>query len=132
MTCEYLLMYSLQWRETKKQVTLFKVDECFVFLQLYMDRNGFSFFVILFIHTHLYYRDNADDFIAAHRLSDMLVKINLDETASRNQGPTVGPPPTQMRSVHGRPSEFGTGKNLYFTASYVDFIMMHVIRMKLK
>ncbi|TWW79708.1 Centrosomal protein of 192 kDa [Takifugu flavidus] len=42
--------------------------------------------------------DTADNFIAAHRLSDMLVKINLDESASRNQGSTVEPPPTQMRS----------------------------------
>lgn len=68
------------------------------------------YFLILFIHPHLYYRDNADDFIAAHRLSDMLVKINLDESASRNQASTVGPPPSQVRSVHGRPSEIGTGK----------------------
>ncbi|XP_056900183.1 centrosomal protein of 192 kDa isoform X2 [Takifugu flavidus] len=51
--------------------------------------------------------DTADNFIAAHRLSDMLVKINLDESASRNQGSTVEPPPTQMRSVRGRPSELG-------------------------
>ncbi|XP_030015158.1 centrosomal protein of 192 kDa isoform X1 [Sphaeramia orbicularis] len=52
--------------------------------------------------------DNADDFIAAHRLSDMLVKINLEESASRNQGSILGPPPTQMGSVHGRPTELGT------------------------
>ncbi|XP_035528184.1 centrosomal protein of 192 kDa [Morone saxatilis] len=52
--------------------------------------------------------DNADDFIAAHRLSDMLVKINLDECASRNQSTMVGLPPTQMDSIHGRPTELGT------------------------
>ncbi|KAG8010342.1 hypothetical protein GBF38_014620 [Nibea albiflora] len=52
--------------------------------------------------------DNADDFIAAHRLSDMLVKINLDDTASRNQGSMVGFPPTQMGSVHGQTTELGT------------------------
>ncbi|XP_038568179.1 LOW QUALITY PROTEIN: centrosomal protein of 192 kDa [Micropterus salmoides] len=52
--------------------------------------------------------DNADDFIAAHRLSDMLVKINLDETASQNQGSMLGLPPTQMGSVHGRLTELGT------------------------
>ncbi|KAM9353963.1 centrosomal protein of 192 kDa [Symphorus nematophorus] len=51
--------------------------------------------------------DDADDFIAAHRLSDMLVKISLDETASRNQGSVVGPLPAQMGSVHGRPTELG-------------------------
>lgn len=73
--------------------------------------------VVLFIHDHLHYRDTADDFIAAHRLSDMLVKINLDESTSRNHVSTVGRPPTQMRSVHGRPSELGTGKNSYFTIS---------------
>ncbi|XP_044065404.1 centrosomal protein of 192 kDa isoform X2 [Siniperca chuatsi] len=52
--------------------------------------------------------DNADDFIAAHRLSDMLVKINLNESASHNQGSMLGLPPTQMGSVHGRPTELGT------------------------
>nr|XP_020462386.1 LOW QUALITY PROTEIN: centrosomal protein of 192 kDa [Monopterus albus] len=52
--------------------------------------------------------DNADDFIAAHRLSDMLVKINLDENASRNQGSMLGLPPAQMDLVHGRPTELGT------------------------
>nr|XP_046255451.1 centrosomal protein of 192 kDa [Scatophagus argus]XP_046255452.1 centrosomal protein of 192 kDa [Scatophagus argus] len=52
--------------------------------------------------------DDADDFIAAHRISDMLVKINLDESASRNQGSTVGLPPAQLGSVHGRPTELGT------------------------
>ncbi|XP_070768017.1 centrosomal protein of 192 kDa [Enoplosus armatus] len=52
--------------------------------------------------------DNADDFIAAHRLSDMLVKINMDESASHNQGSMLGPPPTQMGSVHGWPTELGT------------------------
>ncbi|KAM7420154.1 hypothetical protein PAMA_014729 [Pampus argenteus] len=52
--------------------------------------------------------DNADDFIAAHRLSDMLVKINLDECASRNQGSLLGLPPTHVGSVLGRPTELGT------------------------
>ncbi|XP_040900614.1 centrosomal protein of 192 kDa isoform X2 [Toxotes jaculatrix] len=52
--------------------------------------------------------DKADDFIAAHRLSDMLVKINLDESASRNQGSMLGLPPTQKASVHGWPTELGT------------------------
>ncbi|XP_035802018.2 centrosomal protein of 192 kDa isoform X3 [Amphiprion ocellaris] len=52
--------------------------------------------------------DNADDFIAAHRFSDMLVKINLDECTSRNQGSMLGPLPTQAGSVNGRPTELGT------------------------
>ncbi|XP_032374126.1 centrosomal protein of 192 kDa isoform X3 [Etheostoma spectabile] len=52
--------------------------------------------------------DNADDFIAAHRLSDMLVKINLDESAFQNQRSMLGLPPTQMGSVRGRPTELGT------------------------
>nr|XP_020494183.1 centrosomal protein of 192 kDa [Labrus bergylta] len=52
--------------------------------------------------------DNADDFIAAHRLSDLLVKINLDESVSRNPGSTVGLPSTQTGLVQGRPTEFGT------------------------
>ncbi|MEQ2243530.1 hypothetical protein ILYODFUR_007877 [Ilyodon furcidens] len=52
--------------------------------------------------------DNADDFIVAHRLSDVLVKISLDETASRNQGSVLGLPPTQAGSAYGRPTELGT------------------------
>ncbi|XP_055021351.1 centrosomal protein of 192 kDa, partial [Boleophthalmus pectinirostris] len=52
--------------------------------------------------------DNADDFIAAHRMSDMLVKINLDESASRNQASLLGPLPTDMGSVHGRITELAT------------------------
>ncbi|XP_030605186.1 centrosomal protein of 192 kDa [Archocentrus centrarchus] len=52
--------------------------------------------------------DNADDFIAAHRLSDKLVKINLDESASRNQGSMLGFGPMQTGSVYGRPTELGT------------------------
>ncbi|XP_075896846.1 centrosomal protein of 192 kDa isoform X3 [Nelusetta ayraudi] len=52
--------------------------------------------------------DSADDFIAAHRFSDMLVKINLDESGSGNQASATGLPPTQMDSVHGRHTELGT------------------------
>ncbi|XP_061632213.1 centrosomal protein of 192 kDa isoform X3 [Phyllopteryx taeniolatus] len=52
--------------------------------------------------------DNADDFIAAHRLSEMLIKINLDESASRNQGSLLGLLPTQMGSVQGRHTEHPT------------------------
>ncbi|XP_018521245.1 centrosomal protein of 192 kDa isoform X1 [Lates calcarifer] len=52
--------------------------------------------------------DKADDFIAAHRFSDMLVKINLNESISRNQGSVVPLPPTQIGSVHGWPTELGT------------------------
>lgn len=69
-----------------------------------------------YLHPLLHHRDNADDFIAAHRLSDMLVKINLDESASRNQGSVLGLPLTQMGSVHGRPTELGTGKNSYYNS----------------
>ncbi|KAI3361498.1 hypothetical protein L3Q82_013647, partial [Scortum barcoo] len=52
--------------------------------------------------------DNADDFIAAHRFSDMLVKINLDDTTSHNQRSMLGLPPTQQGLAHGRPTELGT------------------------
>lgn len=57
-----------------------------------------------------YLRDDADDFIAAHRLSDMLVKINLDDSASRNHGPMLGLPRVQTDSPHSRHTEIGTGK----------------------
>ncbi|XP_037836225.1 centrosomal protein of 192 kDa isoform X2 [Kryptolebias marmoratus] len=49
--------------------------------------------------------DNADVFIAAHRLSDVLVKISLDESAPRNQASVR---PTQTAAVYNRPSELGT------------------------
>lgn len=39
------------------------------------------------------YRDNADDFIAAHQLSDMLLKISLGESASRNHASFTDPLP---------------------------------------
>lgn len=100
------------------KMTSFEVDQCFMFLQHCINivelETHISFYpVILSIHAHLCYRDTADNFIAAHRLSDMLVKINLDESASRNQASIAEPPPTQMRSVRGRPSELGMGKNSY-------------------
>ncbi|XP_047455217.1 centrosomal protein of 192 kDa isoform X2 [Mugil cephalus] len=52
--------------------------------------------------------DNADDFIAAQHLSDMLVKINLDESSSRNQGSMLGLVPMPTGSLYGRPTELGT------------------------
>ncbi|KAF3840397.1 hypothetical protein F7725_019114 [Dissostichus mawsoni] len=52
--------------------------------------------------------DNADDFIAAHRLSDMLVKINLDESASQKQASMLRLCSPQMGSVQSRPTELGT------------------------
>ncbi|KAM9309577.1 centrosomal protein of 192 kDa [Pholidichthys leucotaenia] len=52
--------------------------------------------------------DNADDFIAAHRLSDMLVKINMDESASSHQGSVPDLLPPQTGSVCGRFTELGT------------------------
>ncbi|XP_068998191.1 centrosomal protein of 192 kDa isoform X2 [Embiotoca jacksoni] len=52
--------------------------------------------------------DNADDFIAANRFSDMLVKIDVDDGASRNQGSVLGLLPTQTDPVYGRPTELGT------------------------
>ncbi|XP_019735583.1 centrosomal protein of 192 kDa isoform X1 [Hippocampus comes] len=52
--------------------------------------------------------DNADDFIAEHHLSKMLVKINMDESASRNQDSFLGRLPTQIGSVQGRHTELPT------------------------
>ncbi|XP_061674954.1 centrosomal protein of 192 kDa isoform X2 [Syngnathoides biaculeatus] len=53
--------------------------------------------------------DNADDFIAAHRLSEMLIKINMDESAFRNHGSPLGRLPSQMCSMQGRHTEHSTG-----------------------
>ncbi|XP_077454036.1 centrosomal protein of 192 kDa isoform X2 [Stigmatopora argus] len=52
--------------------------------------------------------DSADDFIAAHRLSQILVKINADESASRNPGSIIGLPPTQMGPIQGSQTELHT------------------------
>ncbi|XP_061571947.1 centrosomal protein of 192 kDa [Cololabis saira] len=49
--------------------------------------------------------EDADDFIAAHRMS--LVKISLDETTSRNQGSVLGLLPMQTGLEYGRPTDFG-------------------------
>lgn len=99
----------------------FNSIDCFVFLKRKSFNDQFirialdlpfpfsSSLACNYILLFLYYRDNADDFIAAHRLSDMLVKINLDESVSKNQGSTVGCPSIQMTSVHVQPTELGTG-----------------------
>ncbi|KAK6325938.1 hypothetical protein J4Q44_G00015820 [Coregonus suidteri] len=50
--------------------------------------------------------DDADDFIAAHRFSDMLVKVNLDETEPRTRASSLGPN-TQTGPLPGRHSEHG-------------------------
>ncbi|XP_061885688.1 centrosomal protein of 192 kDa isoform X1 [Entelurus aequoreus] len=52
--------------------------------------------------------DNADDFIAAHNLSDMLIKLNVDGTTSRNQGTVLCPLPTQMGSNQDEHTELQT------------------------
>ncbi|XP_038162172.1 centrosomal protein of 192 kDa isoform X1 [Cyprinodon tularosa] len=54
------------------------------------------------------YLDNADDYLTTHRLSDMLVKIHLDEGTSRTQGSKVGHLPTEAGSVCGQPTELET------------------------
>ncbi|XP_015804836.1 centrosomal protein of 192 kDa isoform X2 [Nothobranchius furzeri] len=51
--------------------------------------------------------DNAEDFIAAHRLSDVLVKISLDESAPRSRSSGFGVP-VQTGSVCGQPTEVAT------------------------
>ncbi|XP_077577077.1 centrosomal protein of 192 kDa [Stigmatopora nigra] len=53
--------------------------------------------------------DSADDFIAAHRLSQILVKINADESVSRNHGSIKGLPPTQMGSQTELHTDLSTG-----------------------
>uniref|UniRef100_A0A3B3UYU8 Centrosomal protein 192 n=1 Tax=Poecilia latipinna TaxID=48699 RepID=A0A3B3UYU8_9TELE len=52
--------------------------------------------------------ENTDDFIATHHLTDMLIKISLDGSSSRNQGSVLGLLPTQTGSVSGRPTELGS------------------------
>ncbi|XP_034005253.1 centrosomal protein of 192 kDa isoform X2 [Trematomus bernacchii] len=62
--------------------------------------------------------DNADDFIAAHRLSDMLVKINLDESASQKQASMLRLCSPQMGSVHSRPTELDLSTGLLTFAHF--------------
>nr|XP_057909656.1 centrosomal protein of 192 kDa isoform X3 [Doryrhamphus excisus] len=52
--------------------------------------------------------DNADDFIAAHNLSDMLLKFHVDDTPSRNQGSLLHLLPTHMASIQGSHTELST------------------------
>ncbi|XP_054638123.1 centrosomal protein of 192 kDa isoform X2 [Dunckerocampus dactyliophorus] len=52
--------------------------------------------------------DNADDFIAAHNLSDMLLKFHTDDTPSRNQGSLLHLLPTHMASIQGGHTELPT------------------------
>ncbi|KAM6967635.1 centrosomal protein of 192 kDa [Aplochiton taeniatus] len=49
--------------------------------------------------------EDADDFIAAHRFSNMLVKINMDETVSRTKSSVMGPPTTHKSLLSGRPTD---------------------------
>ncbi|KAK0155831.1 hypothetical protein N1851_001660 [Merluccius polli] len=51
--------------------------------------------------------DNADDFIAAHRFSDMLVKVHMDESQSRARDSV---PASKSTTLQGRPTELGSGK----------------------
>ncbi|CAL8247903.1 unnamed protein product [Lota lota] len=48
--------------------------------------------------------DNADDFIAAHRFSDMLVKIDMDES----QSSAWGSQPSKSMTLQGRPTDLGS------------------------
>lgn len=53
------------------------------------------------------FRDNVDDFIAANRFSDLLVKVNLDESESVSTSKAaveVGAP-----SASARPSDYPDG-----------------------
>uniref|UniRef100_A0A3B3D6E5 Centrosomal protein 192 n=1 Tax=Oryzias melastigma TaxID=30732 RepID=A0A3B3D6E5_ORYME len=50
--------------------------------------------------------DTAADFLAAHRLSDVLLKVSLDETASKRS--MLGLGPTQAGGVSGWPTELRT------------------------
>ncbi|CAL8286898.1 unnamed protein product [Merluccius merluccius] len=49
--------------------------------------------------------DNADDFIAAHRFSDMLVKVHMDESQSRARDSV---PASKSTTLQGRPTELGS------------------------
>lgn len=65
--------------------------------------------------------DNVDDFIAAHRISDVLVKISLGESASRNQTSILGPLPKPRCSVQGPPelaTDLSTGLLTFAHSGY--------------
>lgn len=60
-----------------------------------------------------YFRDNANDFIAANHFSDLLVKVNLDEsecvsTSKASAAVDMGAP-----SVSARPSDYPDGTNFF-------------------
>lgn len=54
----------------------------------------------------------------------MLVKINLNESPTRNQGSMVGLPTKQIHSVHGRPTELGAGKKLLLLFSFKGITLL--------
>ncbi|XP_036829153.1 centrosomal protein of 192 kDa isoform X6 [Oncorhynchus mykiss] len=73
--------------------------------------------------------DDADDFIAAHRFSDMLVKVNLDETEPRTRASSLGPN-TQTEPLPGRHSDHGddlsTGRLAFTNLVNRDFMDLKV------
>eukprot|EP00063_Salmo_salar_P062552 XP_014037387.1 PREDICTED: centrosomal protein of 192 kDa-like isoform X2 [Salmo salar] len=73
--------------------------------------------------------DAADDFIAAHRFSDMLVKVNLDQTEPRTRASSLGPN-TQTGPLPGRHSEHGddlsTGRLAFTNLVNMDFMDLKV------
>lgn len=65
---------------------------------------------IALIHSELfYYRDNADDFIGANRFSDLLVKVNLEESEYVSVSKTSAAVDVHAPSTSARPSCYPDG-----------------------
>lgn len=64
-------------------------------------------FVVLIESKFFYFRDNADDFIAANRFSDLLVKVNLDESDSVSKASAAVD--ARAPSSPARPSDYPDG-----------------------
>lgn len=56
-----------------------------------------------------YFRDNADDFIAANRFSDLLVKVNLDESECVSVSKASSAMDARTQSLAAQPFDYPDG-----------------------
>lgn len=71
-------------------------------------------FLALIHSQFFYFRDNADDFIAASRFSDLLVKVNLDESERVSVSKASDAVDLGAPSSSARPSNYPDGTQPFF------------------
>lgn len=73
-------------------------------------------FLALTVTRYIYFfylRDNADDFIAANRFSDLLVKVNLDESECVYVSKASAAVDVRAPASSARPSDYPDGTKLF-------------------